>query len=51
MTDKERDYLMTLLEKAMENNGIVVVDDLHVEHDIDCIYNDDGIIKIRFYYG
>jgi len=48
MTDKERDYLMALLGKAIENNEIVVVDDLHVEHDIKWIYNDDGILKIRF---
>lgn len=48
MTDKERDYLIALLGKAMENNEIVVVDDLQVEHDINWIYNDDGILKIRF---
>jgi hypothetical protein len=48
MTDKEKDYLMVLLGKAIENNEIVVVDDLQVEHDINWIYNDDGIIKIKF---
>lgn len=48
MTDKERDYLMALLGNAIENNEIVVVDDLQVEHDINWIYNDDGILKIRF---
>ena len=48
MTDKERDYLMALLGKAIENNEIVVVDDLQVEHDINWVYNDDGILKIKF---
>lgn len=48
MTENEIKALFALLDKAMENNEIVVEDHMHVCHDISYVLFDDGVIKVHF---